>query len=55
MLYLKVIKSEKCNIISFSFHVELNISPISEIDYCMRHVKQMESIVYQMINDGKFI
>ncbi|CAF1164648.1 unnamed protein product [Rotaria sordida] len=31
---------------------KLNISPISENDYCMRHIKHMELIVYQMLNDG---
>ncbi|CAF1344615.1 unnamed protein product [Rotaria sordida] len=30
----------------------LSISPINEIDYCMRHLKHMELIVYQMLNDG---
>ncbi|CAF4533884.1 unnamed protein product, partial [Rotaria sp. Silwood1] len=31
---------------------KLNISPISESDYCMRLIKHMELIVYQMLNDG---
>ncbi|CAF4327937.1 unnamed protein product [Rotaria sp. Silwood2] len=30
----------------------LSIPPIDEIDYCMRHVRHMELIVYQMLNDG---
>jgi len=40
--------------ISLSSYIELNISPISEIDSCMRHIKHMELIVYQMLNDGKY-
>jgi len=31
----------------------LSISVTDENDYCMRHVKYMELIVYQMLNDGK--
>ncbi|CAF4135940.1 unnamed protein product, partial [Rotaria magnacalcarata] len=31
---------------------KLSISPIDEIDYCMRHIRQMELIVYQMLNNG---
>lgn len=42
-------------IIFFHIYIELNISPISEIDYCMRNIKHMELIIYQMLNDGKFI
>ena len=38
----------------FFFRLELSISPIDEIDYCMRQVRHMELIVYQMLNDGKF-
>ncbi|UJR20766.1 hypothetical protein I4U23_023883 [Adineta vaga] len=30
----------------------LNLSPISDDDYCMRHIKLMEMIVHQMLNDG---
>jgi hypothetical protein len=33
----------------------LSISPIDEIDYCMRHVRHMELIVYHMLNDGKLL
>jgi epithelial splicing regulatory protein 1/2 len=31
---------------------KLSISPIDETDYCMRNVRHMELIVYQMLNDG---
>jgi hypothetical protein len=54
MLESNYMKDINLNILSF-FHIELNISPISEIDYCMRHIKHMELIIYQMLNDGKFI
>jgi len=30
----------------------LNISSLSEIDYCLRNVKHMELIVHRMLNDG---
>ncbi len=33
----------------------MSISPIDETDYCMRNVRHMELIVYQMLNDGKFV
>ena len=33
----------------------VNFTNQMKIDYCMRHVRHMELIVYQMLNDGKFI
>ena len=33
--------------------LELSIAPVDEVDYCMRHVRHMESIVLQMLKDGE--
>ncbi|CAF1600804.1 unnamed protein product, partial [Adineta ricciae] len=47
----KMYKTSECqNLISMS--EKLNLCPISETDYCMRHIKLMELIVHQMLNDG---
>ncbi len=45
----------KYDITHFLFHIELNICALSEIDYCMRYIRHMELIVYQMLNDGKVV
>jgi hypothetical protein len=55
MLESNYTKGINLNLMSLYFYVELNICPISEKDNCMRHIKHMELIVYQMLTDGKFV
>ncbi|CAF3725437.1 unnamed protein product [Adineta steineri] len=44
-------KTSECNHINTMLE-KLSICPIDETDYCMRYIKHMELIVYQMLNDG---
>ena len=34
--------------------LELSITSVDEPDYCMRHARNMESIIYQMLKDGSW-
>jgi hypothetical protein len=41
--------------VSSILHLELNLTQITEIDHCMRDVRQMALIINQMLTDGNVV